>query len=293
MIDIDLSKCIKCESCVQECPIYVFHSMANGDHYGKAYAKYEDQCCKCYHCVAICPVGAIKLNGTSLNDLERLNNIDINSDQMRNLIYSRRSIRSFKDEPVEDEFINELIEMATHAGTTSNDQSEGFIILKNKDKIEEIERDVINVFWSSVLKYFGSNGIITKLLSKKMGEKMVHTLKRYHKTFKNRTADDNLKGMIFRNAPAVILMYGPSFNDIGKINSALALRNVELYALTRGYGTMYCGFMVSTFNRKPNIFREKLGINKYESVFGVLLIGKPKRSHIYKLPRKPRNIMFV
>jgi nitroreductase/NAD-dependent dihydropyrimidine dehydrogenase PreA subunit len=293
MLNIDPANCLKCGACLEECPNYVIHPVNGGVNSGKAYVKYEDQCLECGHCVAICNAGAITLNEIGLNDLEKLKKIDVNADQIKNLIYSRRSVRFFKDEPIDKDFLDEMIDVATHAGTASNSQSEGFIILQNKDKIQELEEDIINVIWSAGIKYLGSDGLIKKALLKKYGEEMILALKRYHGVIRNRTADGNRKGMIFRNAPAVILLCGPSSNGMGGANSALAVRNIELYALTKGYGAMYCGFMVGAFEKKPKLFREKLGIDKSQSIFSALLVGKPKRYYEYKLPRKTRNIKII
>ncbi len=293
MLNIDLAKCTKCGACLEECPSYVIHPVVDGDDSGKSYVKYANQCCECAHCVAICKSGAITLNQLGLNDLEKLKSIDVNADQIKTLIYSRRSVRSFKEEPLEDDFLDELIDVATHAGSASNRQSEGFIILKNNDKIHELEDSAIDVLWNAGIKHLGSDGLITKIISQKFGEEMVQDLKRYHGVIKYRTADGNRSGMIFRNAPAVILLYGQTSNVSGIANSALAVRNMELYALTKGYGTMYCGFIVAAFAKKPVLFRGKLGIDKSQSVFSALLVGKPKRCYDYKLPRKNRNIKVI
>ncbi len=293
MINIDPARCIKCGSCIEECPSYVIHPVNDGDDTGKANAKYEDQCCQCGHCVAICKVGAITLNQFGLTDLEKLKKIDVDADQIKNLIYARRSVRSYTEDPLEDDFLNELIDVATHAGTASNMQAEEFIILKDKVILQQLEEDIIDILWHAGIKYLGSDGLITKLLLKKYGEEMMIALKKYHRVIKNRTANEARKGMIFRNAPAVILMCGQSANTMGTINSALAVRNMELYALTKGYGTSYCGFLIAAFTQKPKLIREKLGINKSQSIYSALLVGKPKRYYEYKLPRKTRNIKVI
>ena len=293
MLIIDQTKCSACGLCVEECPSYVIHLISDRDDDGKAEVKYEDQCCACGHCVAICRVGAISLNDFGLNDLEQLKNIDVSAEQIKNLIYSRRSIRTFKDEPLEDGFIEELIDVATHAGSASNGQSEGFIILKNPVKIRELEEDVINTLWNAGLKYLGGNGLITKILLKKYGKEFMRNLKSYHGIIKNRTVDGKRTGMIFRNAPVVILMYGQSANVYGVANCALAVRNMELYALAKGYGTVYCGFLIAGFDKNPKLFREKLGIDQSQSIFSAMLVGKPKRTYAYKIPRKTRNIKVI
>jgi nitroreductase len=54
---------------------------------------------------------------------ENLLDIEIPPQHMRSLLLSRRSIRAFKEEPVSDELVVELIEAGIHAGTASNGQT--------------------------------------------------------------------------------------------------------------------------------------------------------------------------
>lgn len=54
------------------------------------------------------------------------------------VISKRRSIRKFKDDPVPDEYVLEMVRAARLAPTGSNLQATRFVIIKEKDKREKI-----------------------------------------------------------------------------------------------------------------------------------------------------------
>ena len=53
-------------------------------------------------------------------------------------IFSRRSIRKYQDIPVDDAQINELLRAAMYAPSAGNEQPWHFIVVKNKEKLNEI-----------------------------------------------------------------------------------------------------------------------------------------------------------
>ena len=54
------------------------------------------------------------------------------------VLYSRRSIRLYKDEPLARETIDELLKDATWAATGSNMQPWEFVVITDKDFMKEI-----------------------------------------------------------------------------------------------------------------------------------------------------------
>ncbi|MGD0232552.1 MAG: 4Fe-4S binding protein [Syntrophorhabdales bacterium] len=122
MLSIDSTKCIQCGFCADECPNYVFKATSDGTC-KQVEVRYPEQCCACGHCVAICPSEAIGHSKMSGEKFENLLDIEIPPQHMRSLLLSRRSIRAFKEEPVSDELVVELIEAGIHAGTASNGQT--------------------------------------------------------------------------------------------------------------------------------------------------------------------------
>ena len=113
----------------------------------------EDFCLTCGHCIAVCPHGALR---HSLIPLEECPAIDkaliINDEQAAQFLRSRRSIRFFKDKPVEKEKIRKLIEIGRYAPTASNTQLVEWLVLTDTEKINDIARQTVDWMRSAMEK---------------------------------------------------------------------------------------------------------------------------------------------
>lgn len=293
MIEINKDKCINCKDCLSVCPNYVYKLISDSDNEEEeVVVQYPSQCCVCGHCISICPVGAISHEELPLEDFKELQPIEISPDAMRNLLLSRRSIRNYKPEPVPDDVIKKLLEVAIHAGTSSNGQGEQFIVVKNQSFLLELEEAVVDILWNAGLKYLGSNGFIAKLLTKKYGEEMIRQYKAYNGIIKHRRENDEIRGMIFRNAPVVIIFHGIKTNSLGGANCSIAARNVELFAQTMGLGTCWSGFLVVAAEKSKRI-NSLLSLKKTRQVYGALMVGYPQHEYTHIIPRKRRKIRWI
>ena len=101
-IAIDTEKCNGCGLCVEVCKDFSI-VMKDGKAIESGQAIFG--CIGCGHCMAICPTGAIKIEGrfTSPDDLFPLaDKSELASyEALLKLFQRRRSIREFKDKPVE------------------------------------------------------------------------------------------------------------------------------------------------------------------------------------------------
>jgi len=82
--------------------------------------------------------------------------IKISPESMRILLLSRRSIRAFKEKSVPKELIEQLIEVGIHAGTSSNGQTENFVVIQDRKLLSELEKMVIEIMWDKGMRYLGS-----------------------------------------------------------------------------------------------------------------------------------------
>jgi nitroreductase len=57
----------------------------------------------------------------------------------KDIVHGRRSIRSFEDKEVPQEALLEIIDCARYAPSDTNSQTWEFLIIKNRDKIKEVE----------------------------------------------------------------------------------------------------------------------------------------------------------
>ena len=291
MISIDSAKCTKCGFCIDECPNYVFAltSIAGGDREIKV--RYPEQCCICGHCVAICPETAINHEEMPNEKFEDLADAKILPEQMRILLLSRRSIRAFKEKPVSKELVNQLIETGVHAGTSSNGQTENFIVIQDRKMLTQLEQIVIEVLWKAGLKYLGSD-IGCKLAKMKLGDEILRQTIPYHHIIKNRRKNNQLEGMVFRNAPLVIVSHGLRTNFMAHANCAIAARNMEIMARTMGLGTCWAGFLSTAANHSKKIGKY-IGIPDDHNIYSAIMVGYPKHEYKKKIPRKDRDVRWI
>lgn len=125
------------------------------------------------------------------------------SDDIFNVIKNRRSVRKFKSTPVPKEHLTKILEAANCAPSPSNRQAWKFLVIQDRETLDQIKEECI----------------------KKSGEKS-----RQYFT-------DYLSAPVYVVVLADTKTRNPA-NDI--IGGALAAENLMLAARALGYGTVYC-----------------------------------------------------
>jgi len=216
----------------------------------------------------------------------------ISPENMRNLLLSRRSIRVFKESRVPRELIEQLIEVGVHAGTSSNGQTENFVIIQDRKRLLELEKMVIEVIWDKGLKHLGSE-TGQNLAKTKLGEEMLRQTILYHHIMNKRRQNNQLAGMVFRNAPVVIIIHGLRTNFMARANCSIAARNIEIMAKTLGLGTCWVGFLSSAANVAEKKIERYLQIPDDRSIYGAIMVGYPKFEYRKIIPRKEREVRWI
>jgi nitroreductase/NAD-dependent dihydropyrimidine dehydrogenase PreA subunit len=288
MIEIDSTKCNKCGFCFEVCPNYVL-ALGKGR---EIQLRYPEQCCVCGHCVAICPQNALVHKELPIEKFENLPITMIPPENMRNLLLSRRSIRVFQEKPVPKELIEQLIEVGIYGGTSSNGQSEKFVVIQDRKLLSQLEEMVIDVLWNSGMKYLGSRR--GQILAKtKLGGEMLTQAIPYHHVIKNRRKNNELGGMIFRNAPVVMVIHGLRTNFMAHANCSIAARNMEIMAKTIGLGTCWVGYLPLAAHLAKKKIERYLEIPDSHSIYGAVMVGYPKFEYRKIIPRKEREIRWI
>ncbi|KGG80724.1 nitroreductase [Caloranaerobacter azorensis H53214] len=197
-------------------------------------------------------------------------------------IYKRHSVRKFKDIDVPIEDIKEIIKAGTYAPSGKNLQNWHFVVVKNKEKIEEMARIVErkNAELANYAKDEDTKKSFTKYL-------------KYH--------------TVFRNAPVVILVYagpypstglellkekGASKEELDAVilpnpgiqNIAAAMENILLAASSMGYGTCW----MTGPNYASREITDYIGFKKEGYFLAAMTpLGIPEESELKSPPRKP------
>jgi len=221
MIKVDKEKCTDCGICYDVCPSYVFSK--DEERTKKIAVRFQDLCSSCGHCISICPVDAITHETLLNDDFLNIEPPSVQPLDLQNLILSRRSIRKYQGRQIPDEIIDQLIECGIHAGSGGNIQSEKFAVINNREYLKKIEPVVIDALWDGGIKFFTGKGLLQRILKKKFGEKLSEQYGKYNKIIRVRRENNETEGLVFRNAPALIIIDGLTEHYLAQTNSAIAL----------------------------------------------------------------------
>lgn len=247
---VDKEKCIGCGLCVKDCPGTTMRMVD-----GKADAW--KGCIECGHCYAICPTGAISIKGydtSNCGEMESMTQFD--SEKLLQAMKSRRTIRHFKDMPIEQEKIDMILEAGRYCPTAANSQKTAYTILGSKQ--DAIEKECVKIF---------STGV-------KIGSIASDTLKRME-------IDDKF---FFKGAPLVIVVSGT-----GETDPSLASSYMEIMAESLGLGVLYSGFFVACSRISPKV-KSMLKLPKGHKVVSCMIMGYPDVKYQRIVPRNPLKV---
>lgn len=263
LITVNEEKCIKCGMCVVECPTGVLKLEATGPK-----EVNPNACLECGHCVAVCPKEAIDNEKSPLAMQSEIGEIKkLNPEEAKNFMRSRRSIRSYKNMPVEREKLLELVNVAHLAPTASNSQGISFLIVDDKKTIELAVEESIN--------WFASNEILSKALAGMISG------------YRNNKVDT-----ILRDAPSIILTLSDKDFRNGRENSILSLSYLELFAPSLGLGSCWAGvFEICALNDNSPMYK-LFNIPEGKKITGVVMVGYPKNTFKRFTERRPLSASF-
>jgi len=199
----------------------------------------------------------------------------MNYDELLGLVKARRSIRRFKPDPIPQEYIDKIIEMARWAPSGFNQQPWEFVVIKKpelKNKIIEYCREQL-------------------LLS--------HKIDPSGKT-SNSQPQTNTEQGDYRIAPVFILLlgdhrtiedlpiatqYGPDYlNNTFNAGLTCAFLYMQLAASTLGLASQWLSAVQAPYEHF--MIKELLGIPKYLIVYNLMVLGFPASAPRSKIMRE-------
>ena len=273
MIKIDQEKCISCGACVDDC---FTRDIVIKDDKAQALNK---TCIKCCHCIAICPVNAVSITDYDMSEVKEYEatGFDIEPEKLLNFIKFRRSVRQFKDMPIEKEKLEVIIEAGRFTPTGGNRQPVSFVVVQ--DELSEL----------TGLALESLNNLGKELLANKENTPplIAYYAQRWLQMYEGYLTHPEKPTDLFFNAKAVMIVVSES-----PIDGALAASSMELMTHAQGLGMYYSGFFVRAAANSEKI-RRFLGLEEgNKQVIACQVIGYPKVSYQRTVPRKKPEVSW-
>lgn len=261
-ITVDTGSCVSDGACVAVCPL---GSLVLNEK-GFPEEVPGSTCIFCGHCVAVCSCSALAHAGLPQEPFLPAAKELPDHALIDSFLLSRRSVREFRDEPIAQETLEALLDVARRAPTASNSQNVHWIVVNGKTKVHALAAETVN--------WVQKSGFPAARLE----------------LWKQRWEQGH--DFILREAPAVIVACTPADYAWGKQDCAIALTFLELSAEARGLGVCWTGILARTADLHAPL-RKALSVPEGYAVHGALMLGK--RTYSYELvpPRKPLSVQWI
>ncbi|HOJ13855.1 MAG TPA: nitroreductase family protein [Deltaproteobacteria bacterium] len=323
-IEVDQEKCTGCGMCVRQCPTQSIELVDKKPRFtGLPY--FGKICIACHNCEAVCPTGALVFNhfyrvdkgrwaydfdypeghGDGMpNPLmtERPADFSALEDKLtpvEKVIYTRRSVRVYKDKPVPKELIHRVLEAGRFAPSAGNCQGWKFTVVTNKELLNQISASTLK-FLNLFTKLYQGKGPVRTFLKKTLAivkpegidqRPMVAIQALLTPKFKKQPLS------VFFDAPCAIFLIAHHMHiSDASLDIGICAQNMVLAAHSLGLGTCYVGFVSTALKMDPATkkFWPALGIGwPYDNPCTVLTLGYPATRVDKAVDREKPRVMWV
>jgi len=268
LITVDPDKCNHDGICVDECPIKIIE-LKDKDSVPVPVAGADEMCINCGHCVAVCPKAALShKNMTPEQCLSVKKEWVLNVEQAEHFLRYRRSIRTYKKDPVDKDTLSNLIRIASYAPSGHNIQPVHWHVIYDSEELHRLTGMVVDwMRW--------------------MIKEQPEMASQMHMELVVGAWDFGID-VVCRNAPHVILAHGLSADRTAQAACTIAMTYLELAAPSLGLGICWGGFFNAAAMVWPPL-QEALGLPEGHTSFGAMMIGYAKyKYHRFPLRNTPQ-----
>lgn len=263
LITVDRGACVKCGTCINECPILV---LSMGDAGPEAVAPQD--CIACGHCVAVCPRAALDHRKAPLARQTKLSDsFKLSAEEAERFLRSPRSHRSYLKKAVPREDLLRLVNMARFAHTGHNTQGVSYVIADDRETLDKAVEIVV--------ERLESNEVLR--------QKFARPFKAYHETGVD---------IILRGAPSLVLATTNADFGRGRENTIFSLTYLGLYAPALGLGTCWAGLFETCALSDKSPLLKLFHIPEDQKITGAVMVGYPQYDYKRLVDRNPLNVTF-
>ncbi len=191
------------------------------------------------------------------------------------LIKTRRSTRKYKESAVEEEKLSKVLEAGRYAPSGGNSQSTHFIVIKNKEILDELAVLVKEAFASMEITEGMYRSMVSSIMQSKSGNYVFHY-----------------------NAPILIVTANQKDYGNNIADCSCAMENMMIMANALDLGSCWIN-QLKWLNENETLlaYMRKLGLKENERIYASLALGYansedglPDRN---PLPRKGNDVTII
>jgi nitroreductase/NAD-dependent dihydropyrimidine dehydrogenase PreA subunit len=270
LLEVDENSCNRDGICAAVCPMELIELKKGG--FPAPTDDAEDLCIRCGHCVAACPTGSLLHREMPAADFPPVReDYRLTPEHSEYFLRSRRSIRTYKKDPVSREDLARLIDVARYAPSGHNSQCVEWLVIDNRAELEKLVEIVID--WT--------RWMIRSHPELAAQWHMDRLILRWEKGV----------DVILRGAPAVIAAHAHKDNPLAATASTIALTYLELAAAPMGLGCCWAGYFRAAAGVFPPM-KDALALPEGHECLGAMMVGRPKFAYHRLPPRKTPPIIW-
>ncbi len=184
--------------------------------------------------------------------------------QLSEAIHSRRAVRAYTSERLEEGLVRTLIDAAIHAPSAMNRQPWSFCVIQDQEKLKRISDEA-----KAHMLRTTAAGLASAHFAETLG---------------------NAAFQIFYHAPTLILISATDAGQWGVIDCALAAQNLMLAATDAGLGSCWIGFAQGWLETRDA--KTFLGLPEEHVPVAPIIVGHPA-SQPPAVPRRDPEILWI